>query len=934
MGELADTTLLSLLQRMGDGTFSPQDIDNLTLPQPVEKALLKIAIRLETSHNSKQSREQTEQVFGMPTPVSTPTGADVAVSTQLTDATAAETIKVLQHELAHSKHDIEQVKTQVRSLAEVITAVARGDLTKQVVMDAEGEMLALKETINGMIKSLVSFSSEVTRVSREVGTEGILGGQAKVDNAEGTWSILVQNLNSMASTLTAQVRSIAQVTTAVANGDLTKKIDVQANGEILELKTTINEMVDGLAVFSTEVIRVAREVGSEGRLGGQAEISDLQGVWSEMTSNVNILASNLTSQVRAFDDITDSAVDGDFSKLITVEASGEMGLLKNKINSMIISLKDSMRKNTQAREAAENANKAKSEFLQNMSHEVRTPLNGILGMTKLTLDTHLTRAQRENLMIVQNLADHLLTIVDDILDISKIEAMRMSIEEIPFSLRSAVFSMLKSLVVKCTEKNLDLLYEVDPNLPDQIIGDALRLRQVIVNLVGNAVKFTSKGSITLIIKLIEDSPKGVVMQFTVKDTGIGVAKDKLDLIFETFSQADGSTTRKFGGTGLGLSISRRLVDLMGGELHVESELGQGSSFIFTIRTHRNQAKDSLVSKISQFKGQDILYIDTTDRDESIVNTLKSLELRPHVFHSIEDALKERKNVPTWASAVVDSVETATLIRSLESLRYTPVVLLAKKFVPSLNIRVCLELGITSYATAPITVPSLITALLPALEARAAPLTNENTQQYSILLAEDNPINQRLAVKILEKFKHKIDVVDNGLQAVEAVRSGKKNYDVVLMDLQMPIMGGLEATAEIRAWEKANLQRRLPIIALTAHAMRGDREKCLNADMDDHITKPLKMNLLLQAVNKSATLGNLVTAVNIKNDDPITLNSPVLDKEVLQAVQESRESTKPPDRQKGHKVRSSISGMPPATPRASEAPAERVPTPPLLRFHSS
>lgn len=711
-------------------------------------------------------------------------------------------------------------------------------------------------------------------------------------------------------------------------------------------------MVERLRVFAFEVSRVAREVGVDGKLGVQAEVADIDGLWKEITSNVNILASNLTSQVRAFDNITESAMDGDFSRFITVEASGEMGILKNKINQMVFSLRESMRKNTQAREAAENANKAKSEFLANMSHEIRTPMNGMLGLTALTLDTHLTRAQRENLMIVQNLANNLLTIIDDILDISKIEAMRMSVEEIPFSLRSSVFAILKSLVVKCTEKNLDLLYEVDPDLPDQLIGDALRLRQVIVNLVGNAVKFTSSGSITLIVKLVEDGPNGVVMQFTVKDTGIGVAKDKLDVIFETFSQADGSTTRKYGGTGLGLSISRRLVNLMGGELHVDSDLGVGSSFIFTIRTQRDESEDSLVSKISQFKGQEILYIDTDHRDISVVKGLKELCLRPYVFRSLEEAFDKKKDVPALATAIVDSVETAKIIRSVNSLKYTPLVLLAR-FVPSLNIRLCLDLGITSYANTPITTASLITALLPALESRAAPPTNENLQRYHILLAEDNAINQRVAVKILEKFNHFVDVVDNGLQAVEAVRDTRRNYDVVLMDLQMPIMGGVEATGQIRAWEKENNRRRLPIIALTAHAMLGDREKCLNADMDDHITKPLKMNLLLQAINKCATLGNLVSVVNIKNDDPLEISSPKLTLDMLDAVKESRTmidvkkistelKLRGSPHKKGHKSRPSTSGIP--APKMSEpdfqteanleSGGRASSVPPLIRFHST
>ncbi|WP_266375632.1 HAMP domain-containing protein [Streptomyces canus] len=707
---------------------------------------------------------------------------------------------------------------QVRSIAQVATAVARGDLSQKITVEAKGEVAALADVINTMVDTLSAFADEVTRVAREVGTEGRLGGQAHVPNVAGTWKDLTDNVNSMANNLTGQVRNIALVTTAVANGDLSKKIDVDARGEILELKTTINTMVDQLSSFAAEVTRVAREVGSEGRLGGQAEVEGVEGTWKRLTENVNELAGNLTRQVRAIAEVTSAVAEGDLTRSITVEASGEVADLKDNINSMVESLRETTRANQeqdwlktnltrisslmqghrdlpvvaelimdeltplvsaqygafylaedtvrgpelrlvgsygypddderptripvgrslvgqaarnrrsvtveelpagyvtissglghalptalvvlpivveehvlgvielasvtrftqihqdflaqlmptigvnlntivanvrtdelldesqrltaelqarseelqvqqdelqrsnaeleekasllasqnrdieaknlqieQARQELETraqqlslASKYKSEFLANMSHELRTPLNSLLILAQLLAQNpsrNLTPKQVEYAGIIHSAGSDLLQLINDILDLSKVEAGKMDVAPERVPLRQLLEYVEATFRPMTSQKSLEFTVATAPGTPADLLTDDSRLRQILRNLLSNAVKFTEQGGVELRIEPAADRevPPGVhrggpVVAFRVKDTGIGIPQQQLETIFGAFQQADGTTSRKYGGTGLGLSITREIAHLLGGAVTVDSIPGQGSTF--------------------------------------------------------------------------------------------------------------------------------------------------------------------------------------------------------------------------------------------------------------------------------------------------------------------------------------------------------------------
>ncbi|MEU6341069.1 HAMP domain-containing protein [Streptomyces sp. NPDC046977] len=1055
---------------------------------------------------------------------------------------------------------------QVRSIAQVATAVARGDLSQKITVEAKGEVAALAGVINTMVGTLSAFADEVTRVAREVGTEGRLGGQARVPAVAGTWKDLTDNVNSMANNLTGQVRNIAQVTTAVARGDLSRKIDVDARGEILELKTTINTMVDQLSAFAAEVTRVAREVGSEGRLGGQAEVEGVSGTWKRLTENVNELAGNLTRQVRAIAEVASAVAEGDLTRSITVDASGEVAELKDNINAMVGSLRESTRANReqdwlktnlarisgllqghreldvvaelvmdeltplvdaqygafyladesgdstvlrmvgsygrpsgtragerfalgeslvgqvarsrrtiavdevpagyvissglgsaapaglivlpvvvedqvlgvielasfaaftavhrdfleqlretigvnvstilanartdellqesqrlagelrarseelqvqqdelqrsnaeleekatllaaqnrdieiknleieQARQELETrareldlASTYKSEFLANMSHELRTPLNSLLVLAQLLAQNatrNLTPKQVEYAGIIHSAGSDLLELINDILDLSKIEAGKMDVNVEPIPLRRIVEYIEATFRPMTTEKGLTFDVAAGPGVPDELRTDEARLRQVLRNLLSNAVKFTEEGQVGLRVETVAagELPSGVeaedgAIAFRVTDTGIGIAERQLETIFGAFQQADGTTSRKYGGTGLGLSISREIAHLLGGAVTARSSLGSGSTFTLYLpfarvpRTAQEPAPEPALGRAAAMEpcGGDGATEDPATASEPAGDAapgaaaprrerrLLVVEPRPRGLLSLvaESALADLVTGPgapppeetvdivtavgaPEAAAVLSAEpaesaesagpvecvvldlglpqgEAARIVRELRqdpALASVPVlayrggsgdaeadaVLRAQARaqrvelltgLDELRARIAAHLSPRRPADAPPTPPPRQAPRPAADDEPAAPSLAGRT----VLVVDDDARNMFAITGILELRGIRVLRADNGRSGIETLIAHPE-VDLVLMDVMMPEMDGYAATAEIRAMPE---YAGLPIIAVTAKAMPGDREKNLAVGASDYVTKPFDADDLLSRV---------------------------------------------------------------------------------------
>ncbi|MBC2908074.1 HAMP domain-containing protein [Streptomyces sp. PSKA01] len=942
---------------------------------------------------------------------------------------------------------------QVRNISQVAAAVANGDLTRTVTIEARGEVAQLADTFNTMVKTLSSFADQVTKVAREVGTDGILGGQARVPGVAGTWKDLTESVNQMASNLTGQVRNIAMVTTAIAKGDLTKKIDIDARGEILELKTTINTMVDQLSSFAEEVTRVAREVGTEGQLGGQARVRDVDGTWRDLTESVNEMAGNLTRQVRAIARVATAVTRGDLNLKIDVDASGEIQELQDYINKMIANLRDTtiankeqdwlkgnlarisalmqgrrdlqdvaslimseltpvvsaqhgafflampdashggedqyelrmlgsygysmgsmptsfrpgealvgtaaqekrtilvenapsgylkissglgeappaqvivlpvlfegkvlgvielasftpftqiqkdflnqiaemiatsvntisvntkteqllkqsqeLTEQLQERSAElENRQKAlqasnaeleekaellaqqnrdievknteieearqvleeraeqlavsmryKSEFLANMSHELRTPLNSLLILAKLLADNaegNLSPKQVEFAETIHGAGSDLLQLINDILDLSKVEAGKMDVSPTRIALVQLVDYVEATFRPLTAEKGLDLSVRVSPELPATLHTDEQRLLQVLRNLLSNAVKFTDSGSVELVIRPAgADVPVGIreqlletgslrdadagLIAFSVTDTGIGIAASKMRVIFEAFKQADGTTSRKYGGTGLGLSISREIAQLLGGEIHAQSEPGRGSTFTLYLPLHPSELPPQ------GYHQQPMPALGAGD-----------------LVASAED-LSELSDV---------EIETPAEVRSYRETQNGAAALFRRR-----RRRTAAELE-----QRPVQQEQW-----PSVEQEAVPQVRRGIRfgGEKVLIVDDDIRNVFALTSVLEQHGLSVLYAENGREGIEVLEQ-HDDVAVVLMDIMMPEMDGYATTTAIRRMPQF---AGLPIIALTAKAMKGDREKAIESGASDYVTKPVDPDHLLSVMER-------------------------------------------------------------------------------------